>query len=302
MTTLFFRSLVLSSLLASLLADDATQSGASSPAPQLAATKYTSAGHYAPVNGLKLYYEVHGRGKPLVLLHGGVGASEMFAPILTALASGRQDIAVDLQAHGRTADIDRPLRFELMADDIAALVKHLGLQKVDVLGFSLGGGVALRTAIQHPEVVGRLVLVATTCKRDGWYPEVLSAMGRMGPQAASSIKQTPLFRLYPHVDWAGLFTKLADLLKQDYDWSKEVKALRAPTMLVFADADAVRIAHVMEFFALLGGGQKDAGLDGSQRPAAQFAIFPGFTHYNVLSSPALPGLVSAFLDRNARRP
>lgn len=108
---------------------------------------------YAPVNGLELYYEIHGTGDPLILLHGGLSAVEMFGDVLPMLAKSRQVIAVDLQAHGRTADIDRPLSYEDMADDVAALIKHLALERADVMGYSLGGGVALRTAIQHPEVV-----------------------------------------------------------------------------------------------------------------------------------------------------
>ncbi len=104
-------------------------------------------GNYAEVNGLNMYYEIHGTGEPLILLHGGVGAIEMFGGVLLLLAEGRQVIAVDLQAHGRTGDIDRPLSYESMADDIGALIKHVGLEKADVIGYSLGGGVALRTAI-----------------------------------------------------------------------------------------------------------------------------------------------------------
>jgi pimeloyl-ACP methyl ester carboxylesterase len=226
----------------------------------------------------------------------------MFAPVLPALANGRQVIAVDLQGHGRTADIDRPLRFETMADDIASLLKHLAIKRTDIAGFSLGGGVALRTAIQHPDMIRKLVVISTPFKREGWYPEVLAAMAQMGPQAAESMKRTPLFRLYPGVDWKTLFTKLADLLAKDYDWSKEVRTLSAPTMIVFADADAVRAAHVVEFFGLLGGGRKDAGLDGSGRPAAQLAVLPGCTHYNILSSPALPAILSSFLDGPRRMP
>ena len=256
----------------------------------------TAAGRYAFVKSLKMYYEIHGTGEPLVLLHGGVGASEMFGPLLPVLAERRQVIAVHLQAHGRTADIDRPLRFELMAEDIAALVKQLGIERADVVGYSLGGGVALRTAIQHPEVVRRLVLISTPFKHDGWYPEVQAAFAQMGPQFAEGMKQSPLSQLYPSVDWRVTFTKLHDLLTRDYDWSKDVAALKAPTMIVFADADAVRAAHPIEFFRLLGGGQKDAGLDGSGRPTAQLAILPGFTHYNVLSSPALLTVIPPFLD------
>jgi pimeloyl-ACP methyl ester carboxylesterase len=253
-------------------------------------------GNYASVNGLNLYYEIHGSGEPLILLHGGVGASEMFDPVLPELAKRRQVIAVHLQAHGRTVDIDRPLRFELMADDIAALLKHLGIERADIMGYSLGGGVALQTAIRHPNVVRKLMFISTPFKRYGFYPEVLENMAQMGPEAAKFMKQSPLYQLYPDADWAVLFTKLGDLLRQDYDWSKDVAALKAPTMLVFADADAIRAAHVMEFFRLLGGGQKDAGLDGSGRPTAQLAILPGFTHYTILSFPALAAVITPFLD------
>src|SRR3954466_8317350 len=121
---------------------------------------------YAPVNGLKMYYEIHGAGQPLVLLHGGFGLTDMFGAILPLLATSRQVIAVDLQAHGRTADIDRPLRLELMGDDIAALIKHLGFEQADVMGYSMGGGAALRTAIQHPTLVRKLVVVSVPFKRD----------------------------------------------------------------------------------------------------------------------------------------
>ncbi len=254
------------------------------------------ADNYASVNGLNLYYEVHGTGKPLILLHGGVGASEMFGPVLPVLAENRQIVAVHLQAHGRTADIDRPLSFELMADDIAALIKHLGIPEADVMGYSLGGGVALRTAIQHPDVVRKLVFISTPFKRDGFYPEVLENMAQMGPEAAKFMKQSPLYQLYPDADWAVLFTKLGDLLRLDYDWSKDVAAIKSPVMIVFADADAIRTAHIMEFFALLGGGRRDAGLDGSGRPTARLAILPGMTHYDILSSLILASIVTPFLD------
>jgi pimeloyl-ACP methyl ester carboxylesterase len=156
-------------------------------------------GKHAAVNGLEMYYEIHGAGEPLILLHGGVGAIEMFGEVLPLLAEGRRVIAVDLQAHGRTADIDRPMTFEAMADDVAALIEHLELGAADVMGYSLGGGVALRTAIQHPEVVRKLVLVSTPFRRDGWYPEVLAGMDQMGPAAAEPMKQTPMYQLYSSV-------------------------------------------------------------------------------------------------------
>jgi len=256
---------------------------------------------YAPVNGLNLYYEIHGTGEPLILLHGGVGATEMFGEILPALSSSRRVIGVDLQAHGRTADIDRPLSLEAMADDVAALMKHLGIEKADVMGYSLGGGVALRTAIQHPGVVRKLVVVSAAFKREGWYPEILAGMAQMGPGAAEPMKQTPMYQLYARIaprpgDWPVLLTKLGELLRKDYDWSKEVAAIKAPTLLVFGDADAVRTAHAVQFFELLGGGKKDAGGDGSGMSTARLAILPGLTHYNVFASPALASSVTPFLD------
>src|SRR5829696_1281083 len=181
-------------------------------------------GAYAEVNGLNLYYEVRGEGEPLILLHGGFGAIEMFGEVLPLLAEGRQVIGVDLQAHGRTADIDRPMTYEAMADDVAALIGHLGLQKADVMGYSLGGAVALQTATRHPEAVRKAVLVSTPFKRDGWYPEVLAGMEQMGPEAAEPMKETPMYLLYAGVaprpeDWPVLLSKVGELLRQDYDWS-----------------------------------------------------------------------------------
>ena len=260
-----------------------------------------SAGNYAAVNGLSIYYEIHGTGQPLVLLHGGVGAIEMFGEVLPLLAVGRQVIAVDLQAHGRTADIDRPLSFELIADDSNALIKHLGFAKADLMGYSLGGGVALQTAIRHPDVVRKLVIVSIPFKREGWYPEVLAGMEQMGPAAAEPMKQTPMYQVYASVapkpeDWPVLLTKLGQLLKQDYDWSNDVAAIEAPTLIVVGDADSVRTAHAVELFGLLGGGKADAGWDGSGMPNARLAILPGTTHYNIFFSPALASAVTPFLD------
>jgi pimeloyl-ACP methyl ester carboxylesterase len=256
---------------------------------------------YAPVNGLKMYYEIHGSGEPLVLLHGGVGAIEMFGPNLTALAANHKVIGVDLQAHGRTADIDRPLSIELMADDIVALLKYLKIEKADVMGYSLGGEVALQTAIRHPEAVRKLVVISATLKRDGWYPEILAGMSQMGPTAAEPMKQTPMYQMYTQLapkpeNWPVLLTKLGDLLKKDYDWTEDVKKLKIPTQIVVGDADAVRTAHAVEFFGLLGGGQRDGGWDGSGRPNAQLAILPGLTHYTIFMSPALASAVIRFLD------
>jgi pimeloyl-ACP methyl ester carboxylesterase len=258
---------------------------------------------YADVNGLSLYYEEHGSGEPLVLLHGGLGAAELWAPVLPALAAGRRVIAVDLQGHGHTADVDRPLRPETMADDVAALIAHLGLERADVMGYSLGGLTALRTAIQHPERVRRLVVVSVAFRRGGNHADAVANMDAMTAEAAEMMKQSPIYEVYARVaprpeDWASLVGKTAELVKVDYDWTDEVRGLVAPTMLVYADADSVRPDHIVEFFALLGGGLRDAGWNAAHRPVARLAVLPGHTHYDVSASPALAPAVVGFLDAN----
>jgi pimeloyl-ACP methyl ester carboxylesterase len=260
---------------------------------------------HADVNGIKLRYQEHGTGEPLILLHGGFGAGEMFAPMLPELTPGRRVIAVDLQGHGGTADVDRPLRAELMGDDIAALLDHLGIEQADVMGYSLGGLVALRTAIQHPHRVRRLVLVSIAFRRDGSHPEVLEAMRQMSPEAAEPMKQSPLYETYaslaPRVeDWPVLVGKVSEALKVDYDWTADIERITAQTMLVYADADSIRPAHIVEFFALLGGGLRDAGWDNSAQPSNRLAILPGRTHYDVFMSPALVPIVVDFLNGGPR--
>ena len=256
---------------------------------------------YAKIDELDLYYEEHGEGDPLILLHGGLHGGEMFGAILPALGEGRRVITVDLQGHGHTADIDRPFRPELMAGDVAALIGHLGLERADVMGYSLGGAVALRTAIQHPEKVRRLVVVSIPYSRAGNFPEVIATMDAMGIDAAEMIKQSPLYELYTRANpepgnWEALIGKTAELLKVDYDWSDEVAALEMPVLLVFADADSIRPDHMVGFYRLLGGGQQDASWDGSGRThAARLAILPGTTHYDIFASPALPASVIPFL-------
>jgi pimeloyl-ACP methyl ester carboxylesterase len=249
-----------------------------------------------------MHVEEHGSGgTPLVLLHGGIAGGEIFEEIAPRLAERRRVIVPDLQGHGRTADIDRPLRAEHLADDVAALIEQLGLGRADVMGYSLGGVVALRTAIQHPERVRRLVLVSVGFSRDGSHPEVVQNMDQFSPELAPMLQQSPLYeryaRLAPRVeDWPVLIAKTADMLHADYDWRAEAEQLQPPAMLVFADADSVRPAHIVEFFGVLGGGLRDANWDGSLRPTARLAILPGTTHYDVYASPALAPAVGEFLD------
>jgi pimeloyl-ACP methyl ester carboxylesterase len=256
---------------------------------------------YAPVDGLKMYYEIHGHGQPLILLHGGLGSSGMFNAILPDLSKGREVIAVDLQGHGRTADIDRPLSYEAMADDIAGLIRYLNIPSADLMGYSIGGEVALRTAIQHPDLVSKLVIVSATYRRAGWYPEIIAAESQLNAQAAEQMKQTPVYQSYakiaPHPqDWPALCTKLGALFHHDYDWSADVEKIKAPLLLVFGDADAVRTASAVQFFELLGGGQRDGGWDGSGMSHARLAILPGTTHYTIFSSPQLASVAMEFLN------
>lgn len=262
---------------------------------------------YADVNGISLYYHEHGSGRPLILLHGGYGTGEMYAPILPSLAAGRRVITVDLQGHGRTADVNRPLRFQTLGDDIAALIGHLGLEQADVIGYSFGAAAALRTAIQHPELVRRLVVVSHPARRDGWFPESVAAFDAMGPAFAEAMKQSPIYAAYAKVapraeDWPVLVDKMGGLLRQDYDWSAEIATITAPVMLVYGDADAIRPAHVAEFYALLGGGLRDANWDGSARPVARLAILPGHTHYDIFASADLTYAVTPFLDAVSLEP
>ncbi|HYN70512.1 MAG TPA: alpha/beta hydrolase [Candidatus Eisenbacteria bacterium] len=265
-------------------------------------------GQYADVNGIRLYYETHGpahdAGAPaLILLHGGLASGEMFAPILPALSNARQVILVDLQGHGRTADIDRPLSVELMAGDIAALIEHLELEKPDVMGYSLGGGVALFTAAKFPERVNKAIVVAANIRRDAVYPEMLVQQGQVSAAAAEFMKDTPMWELYQRVaprpeDFGPLLDKIGSSMAVDFDFSDVVRGLRMPTLIACADADMAPPSHYVEIFGLLDGGKRDGGWMGEGRPAGGHAlgIIPNTTHYDVGVSPVLAAAAIAFLD------
>ena len=253
--------------------------------------------NFADVNGQHVFYGVHGAGRPLILLHGGI-TPDSFGGNLAALARGRQVITPHLQAHGRTPDTDRPLRTESLADDVAALIGHLNLGKADVMGYSLGASVALQTAIRHPDVVDRLVLVSARMRQEGAFPEVVAAFNQLeanAPMIGPGVKASPLGQAWPDVDWTNLFRKVGELTKRPFDWSADVARVQARTLLVFADADMIRPEHMVELWKALGGGQRDAGLDGSLRPANQLAIVPNTTHHTLAVEPMLPQIVERFL-------
>ena len=260
---------------------------------------------YAPVNGVEIYYELHGSGKPLVLLHGGFGSIEMFGPVLSALAAGRQVIGVDLQGHGRTLPFDRPMTFEAMATDVAELIKWLGHETADVMGYSLGGATALRLAIDHPEVVNKLVLTSVPYAFSGWHyynQQGMKGMAAAPDQAVEPMKQTPMYQAYAQLmpdtetNWPKTIAQTARLVGREFDWSENVKKLTSPTLLVVGDWDSVRIGHATAFFQLLGGGSQDGGWDGSGMNRNRFAVLPGATHYTVFSDPRLATTTASFLD------
>ncbi len=261
-------------------------------------------GQYAEVNGINLYFESHGAGRPLILLHGGLGSGEMFGPVLPVLTGSHRVIAVDLQGHGRTADIDRPLDVRLMADDIGALIDRLGLDKPDVMGYSLGGGVALHTAAKYPGKVRRLVAVSANIRRGAIYPEMLAQQGQVTAAASEFMKDTPMYELYQRVaprpeDFPRLLDKIGEAMSYDFDFTDEVRNLQVPTLIAAADADMAPPSHYVEVFNLLDGGLRDGGWMGEGRPKGghALAILPGLTHYNIFSSPLLAAAALAFLDQ-----
>jgi pimeloyl-ACP methyl ester carboxylesterase len=266
-------------------------------------TDAQASGRYVEVNGISLWVATHGSGRPLVLLHGGLMSGETFGPVLPALAARHQVFTVDLQGHGRTADIDRPLDLRLMADDVAALIDHLGLDRPDVVGFSLGGGVATMTAVRHPDKVRRLVSLSANIRRSAIYPEMLAQQGQVSGAVAESLKGTPMYDLYQRVaprpeDFPRLLDKVGELMSQDFDFTEEVRGLQVPTLVAAADADMAPPSHYVEVFGLLDGGRRDGGWMGEGRPRGghALAIIPGTTHYDVGESPLFAAVVLDFLD------
>jgi pimeloyl-ACP methyl ester carboxylesterase len=267
-------------------------------------TSVPTAGRYADVNGLHLYYATQGSGRPLILLHGGLGTGDMFGPVRAELAAQHQVITPDLQGHGRTADIDRPLDVRLMADDIAALIRQLGLDKPDLVGYSLGGGVALMTAIKYPELVRKVVVASAHIRYDALDPQMYAQQEQVGAAAADALKGTPMYEGYVAVaprpeDFPRLLDKIGASMKQPFDFSDEVQGLQVPTMIVAGDADMAPPSHYVEVFKLLDGGLRDGGWMGEGRPKGghALAILPGLTHYNLGISPLFASVTLSFLDQ-----
>ncbi len=253
-------------------------------------------GGYASVDGLDLYYEVHGTGDPLVVVPGGLMTAAMMAPLVSALARSRRVIAIEPQAHGHTADADRPLTYERLADDTVGLIAHLGLERADVLGFSVGGGVALQAAIRHPEAVRKLVVVSGTFRGDGEFPEVRAFAAAFAPDlpALAPLRDAYLAASPNPAGWESLVAKMRQLLAAEYDWSAQVAAIASPTLVVVGDADTLPVAHAAELFRLLGGDTAAAAM--GRLSKARLAVLPATTHFALVQHPDLPSIVARFLD------
>jgi len=257
---------------------------------------------YAPVNGVRVYWESRGSGGvPLIVTHGGFGLASTFGSLLDRLARNRRVIAIELQGHGHTRDIDRPFSYEAFGDDIGALVAALELGRADLLGFSLGASASLRAAIQHPDRVCRLIAISIPCRRDGWFAEVLEGMSHVSSAGFEQMRHSPMYASWVEVApdpdaFPALMDKTGALLARPYDWTEQVRALAAPTMLIYGDADSIPTSHAAEFFALLGGGLRDAGWISPELGSARLAILPGHSHYDIITAPALAELAEAFLD------
>ena len=249
-------------------------------------------GHYAQVNGLKMYYEIQGTGEPLVLLHGAFGTAEGWAQVLPTLAKSHRVILVELQGHGRTGDIDRPLSFGQMAEDVAALLKQLKIQQTDVFGYSMGGSVAVALAIKHPELVRKLAILGTGtgASKDTFDPEAYKQFKSMTPETFNFPQvKDPYTRLAPDPSkWPVLVSKI---IKMDDDFKgfpeKDVKSIKAQTLVMMGDHDAIRTEHATEVARLI--------------PNAQLAIIKDGDHFVLFMSPdKVLAILVPFLDAGRR--
>jgi pimeloyl-ACP methyl ester carboxylesterase len=254
------------------------QAGTATPAGGKTMTQTDAQSGYAPVNGLQMYYEIHGNAAdgqlPLLLLHGGfLSIATSFAPMLPQLAEQRQVVAVEQQGHGHTADIDRPLTFEQEADDTAAALRYLGIEQVDVYGYSDGGNVALGLAIRHPELVRKVAIAGTNITNDVLVPGVYEFMGEMTPEMLGDELRTMYEAEAPRPeDWPILVEKIKQQVKALKGWTPEqLQGIAAPTLVIFGDADIVSPEHAVELFR--------------QIPNAHLAVLPMRDHLTLGTRP-----------------
>lgn len=263
----------------------------------------TSSGYADAAEGLRVYYEIYGQGDPIVVLAGGFGNTGSMAQVIGPLSRTRQVIGIDLEGHGRTALRATPMSHERLGDDVAAVLRHLNIERADVAGYSHGGDAALRMAIQHPAMVRNLIVISTAAAKDGWYPDVIEGMESVSAAVAPEMMKSPVYtQWYAPVaprpqDFPLLADRLGQLMRQDYDWRADIARLETPTLLLFADHDAVSMKHIAEFFALFGGGLQDPGwTEAPKLSRARLAIVPGYTHYNLGMGPEVAQVIEAYLQ------
>jgi pimeloyl-ACP methyl ester carboxylesterase len=248
-------------------------------------------GQYAEVNGLKMYYEIHGTGKPLLLLHGAFGTAESWTPFLPALTKAHKVIVVEMQAHGRTADIDRPLTYAQMAEDTAAFLKKIKIEKADVFGYSMGGGIAYRLASKHPELVDKLAVLGagTASLKEGFEPAVYEQFKTISPETFNFAElKDPYTKVAPDPSkWPVLVAKIVKSGVTETGMTKdEVKAIKAPTLIMLGDRDGTRPEHIVEVYRTL--------------PNAQLALFPNADHFVMFTqTDRFLGTLLGFLDAPA---
>jgi pimeloyl-ACP methyl ester carboxylesterase len=258
---------------------------------------------YTPVNGLKMYYEIHGSGEPVVLLHGAFMAiTDDWRVWISELAKTRKVIAVEMQGHGRTADIKRDITFENLSDDVAGLLEYLKIERADLIGYSLGGGVAIQTAIRHPEKVRKVVSISAVLRRDGWVKEGVDALAGL---TAEVFKGSPMEagykKLSPTPNEFPAFVKhVVALASKPYDFGADkLKATKAPFFFIHGDADGVRLDHIAEMYRLKGGGNLHG--DMQPHPASRLAILPDTTHVTLMNRmTTIVPMVNDFLDAKAQ--
>jgi pimeloyl-ACP methyl ester carboxylesterase len=262
------------------------------------APKPSSSGYAPAAEGLRVYYEVYGTGDPIVVVAGGLMPIKTTAQITGPLSQHRQVIAIDLEGHGRTALRNTPMTYERNGDDIAAVLRHLGIAKADISGYSHGADASIWMAIRHPEMVRNLIVISTAFARNGWYPEAQTGMSAVDSTMAPQMQATPIFEGYGHPEQFPLFLqRMGDLMRQEWNWREQVRALRMPVLLIFADHDSVSLQHIAEFFALFGGGISEPGWVDTKFSRARLAIIPGYSHYNLGQGPEVAQVIERFLNQ-----
>ncbi len=256
---------------------------------------------YVAANGVDYWFEIRGKGEPLLLLHGGLFSTGLFGPVLTKLAETRRVIGVDLHGHGHTALGTRKISLVDIGRDLGLVVQKLGLRQVDAMGYSFGGGAAFQLAVQYPTLVRRLVLVSTPYAQNGFFPEMLPQQAAVGAAMADAMKDSPMYKSYVAIaprpqDFPRLLDAMGEYMRQPYDWSASVKQLTMPVMLVYGDADMMRPEHIVSFYQLLGGGLRDAGWMREHMSTNRLAILPDLTHYEIGAAPILATTVLPFLN------